>query len=161
MRSEYLLRTLRRIGSLNRQNQQMTLKPVPTSGRSKVTSSIVITEILCTCPAFGIGGRSSSLNHPSLGDTRAALQFSHSAAARSFFENKTRNGSSVEIIFGQSSCVFGENHTSPTCVRGDDSARWPNSIPAGGVARGVLLIPVSSSELGVVCSGMEQNDGNE
>ena len=29
--------------SLNRQNQQMTLKPVPTSGRSKVTSSIVIT----------------------------------------------------------------------------------------------------------------------
>ena len=29
--------------SLNRQNQLMTLKPVPTSGRSKVTSSIVIT----------------------------------------------------------------------------------------------------------------------
>ena len=28
---------------LNRQNQQMTLKPVPTSGQSKVTSSIVIT----------------------------------------------------------------------------------------------------------------------
>ena len=31
------------LGSLNRQNQQTTLKPVPTSGRSKVTSSIVIT----------------------------------------------------------------------------------------------------------------------
>ena len=29
--------------SLNLQKQQMTLKPVPTSGRSKVTSSIVIT----------------------------------------------------------------------------------------------------------------------
>ena len=29
--------------SLHRQNQQMTLKPEPTSGRSKVTSSIVIT----------------------------------------------------------------------------------------------------------------------
>ena len=29
--------------SLNRQNQQMTLKPVPTSGRSKVTSSIIVT----------------------------------------------------------------------------------------------------------------------
>ena len=38
--------------SLNRQNQQMTLKPVPTSGRSKVTSSIVITmnlEFNSTC----------------------------------------------------------------------------------------------------------------
>ena len=29
--------------SLNRQNLQVTLKPVPTSGRSEVTSSIVIT----------------------------------------------------------------------------------------------------------------------
>ena len=30
-------------GSVNRQNQQMTLKPVPTFGRFKVTSSIAIT----------------------------------------------------------------------------------------------------------------------
>ena len=38
--------------SLNRQNQQMTLKPVPTSGRSKVTSSVVTTmnlEFISTC----------------------------------------------------------------------------------------------------------------
>ena len=34
--------TSRWAGSLNRQNQPMTLKPVPTSGRLKVTSSIVI-----------------------------------------------------------------------------------------------------------------------
>ena len=32
--------------SLNQQNLQMTLKPMPTSGRSKVTSSIAITMIL-------------------------------------------------------------------------------------------------------------------
>ena len=30
--------------------------------------------------------------------------------------------------------------------------------PPGGVAQKVLLIPVSSSELGVVCGGEEQND---
>ena len=38
--------------SLNRENQLMTVKPVPTSGRSKVTSSIVITmnlEFNSTC----------------------------------------------------------------------------------------------------------------
>ena len=40
---------------------------------------------------------------------------------------------------------------------GDDSARWPNSIPPGGVAQEVLLIPASGSELGVVCGGVEQN----
>ena len=39
--------------SVNRQNQQMTLKPVPTSGRFKVTSSVVITmnlEFNSFCP---------------------------------------------------------------------------------------------------------------
>ena len=39
-------------GSPNRQNQQMTLKPVTTSGRFKVTSSIVLTmnlEFNSTC----------------------------------------------------------------------------------------------------------------
>ena len=41
-----------------------------------------------------------------------------------------------------------------------DPARWQNSIPAGGVAHGGLLIPVSTSELGVVCGGVEQNDEN-
>ena len=30
----------------------------------------------------------------------------------------------------------------------------------GGVAQGVFLIPVSSSEAGVVGGGVEQNDGN-
>ena len=44
-------------------------------------------------------------------------------------------------------CVFG--------MTGDDSARWPTSIPAGGGAQGSLLIPVSSSELGVVCGGVK------
>ena len=32
--------------------------------------------------------------------------------------------------------------------------------PAGGVVQGVLLIPVSNSELGVVCGGVEQNYEN-
>ena len=40
-----------------------------------------------------------------------------------------------------------------------DAGLGPNSIPAG-VAQGFLLIPVSSSELGVVCGGVERNDGN-
>ena len=52
-------------------------------------------------------------------------------------------------------------------VRGDDSARRPNSIPPSGVARGegrggrVLLIPVMRSEFAVDGGGAEQNDGNE
>ena len=45
-------------------------------------------------------------------------------------------------------------------VREDDTARWPNSIHAGGVAQEVHLIPVSSSESGVVCGGEEENDEN-
>ena len=45
-------------------------------------------------------------------------------------------------------------------VRGDDLARWPCSIPPGGVAQGRLLIPVISSEFGVNGGGVEQNDGN-
>ena len=32
--------------SLDRQNQQMKLKPVPTFGRSKVTSSTIFTKII-------------------------------------------------------------------------------------------------------------------
>ena len=32
--------------------------------------------------------------------------------------------------------------------------------PAGRVAQGVLLIPVSSSEIGVVCGGVGQYDEN-
>ena len=47
--------------SLNRQNQQVTLKPVPTSGRSKVTSFVVITmnlEFNSTC-----GRKNHSLFH--------------------------------------------------------------------------------------------------
>ena len=43
---------------------------------------------------------------------------------------------------------------------GVDSARWPNSSPPGGVAQEGLLIPVISSELGVICGGVEQNVGN-
>ena len=46
-------RTSRWTGSLNRQNRQMVLKPVPTSGRSMVTSSTVITmnfEFNSACP---------------------------------------------------------------------------------------------------------------
>ena len=35
-----------------------------------------------------------------------------------------------------------------------------NCILAGGLAQGVLLIPVSSSELGVVCGVEEQHDEN-
>ena len=46
------------------------------------------------------------------------------------------------------------------CVWGVESARSPSSIPPGGVAQGGLLIPVSSSDLGVVGGGVEQNGGN-
>ena len=46
------------------------------------------------------------------------------------------------------------------CVRGDDSARWPNSIPLGGVAQVGLLIPVISSEFGVDGGGVEQKGGH-
>ena len=30
---------------------------------------------------------------------------------------------------------------------------WPDCSPSGGVAQGVLLIPVSGRERGVVCGG--------
>ena len=36
-------------------------------------------------------------------------------------------------------------------------ARWPNCIPTGGVAQGGLLMPVSSSEVGVAGGGVEPN----
>ena len=35
-------------------------------------------------------------------------------------------------------------------------ARWPNCISTGGVAQGALLIPVSSSEVGIAGGGVEQ-----
>ena len=40
-------------------------------------------------------------------------------------------------------------------VRGYDSARWPSSIPPGGVAQVGLLIPVISSKFGVDGGGVE------
>ena len=52
-------------------------------------------------------------------------------------------------------------------VRGDDSARWSNSSPSGGVAREREregergpVIRVISNEFGVVGGGLEHNDGN-
>ena len=45
-------------------------------------------------------------------------------------------------------------------MRGDDSARWPNSSLPGGVAQEGLLIPVTGCEFGVVGGGVEQNDGH-
>ena len=38
-------------------------------------------------------------------------------------------------------------------VRGSVSAREPDCLPSSGVAQGVLLIPVSGREVGVVCGG--------
>ena len=41
-------------------------------------------------------------------------------------------------------------------VRGSGSARWPDCIPSSELAQGVLLIPVSGREVGVVCGGTKR-----
>ena len=59
----------------------------------------ILVEIRCTYPAVGIAGGSSyncalllSLSYPSLGDTRAALQFSHSERHGAIFFFFTKDG---------------------------------------------------------------------
>ena len=68
--------------------------------------------------------------------------------------------SAVVLWIPRRNCsVVCPGNVSTRTVRGDESARWPNSIPPGGVAQGCLLIPGISSKFGVI-GGVEQHDRN-